>query len=75
MKLNRLGRAGMEVSELSMGTLTLGKHQANVSVERSVEIFMKAIERGINLFDTASTYGTEEHIREGVKAAGNRVVS
>ena len=74
MKRNLLGQTGIEVSELSMGTLTLGKNQANLSPEGSVEIFMKAIERGINLFDTASTYGTEKHIREGIKAARDQVV-
>ncbi|MFB3884490.1 MAG: aldo/keto reductase [Thermodesulfobacteriota bacterium] len=74
MKQNRLGRTGIEVSELSFGTLTFSKHHANVTIEAGARTVKKGLELGINLFDTASSYGTQDHLREGLKGAGDKVV-
>ncbi len=42
MKKNALGRTGLEVTELSLGTLILGKIQANLSVEEGAKAVAKA---------------------------------
>lgn len=48
-----LGKTGIEVSELCMGTMTFGKE---ADKETSKEIFKRARDAGINFFDTANIY-------------------
>lgn len=61
MKYKFLGKTGIQVSALCMGTMTFGK-EANV--EASEKIYRKCRENGINFFDTADMYsdGTSETI-------------
>jgi len=74
MKQNRLGRTGIQVSELSFGTLTFSKHHADIGVETGAYAVKRGVDLGINLFDTASSYGTQNHLREGLKGLRNKVV-
>lgn len=74
MKKNVLGNTGIEVSELSFGTLILGKNQANLTIEEGGQTVKEAFELGINFFDTAQTYGTEGHLREGLSGVGDRAI-
>jgi len=54
MKYRRLGRTGMKVSEISLGSwLTLG---GTVEADASRAVIRKAFDLGINLFDTADVY-------------------
>lgn len=54
MKYNRLGKAGVKVSELSYGSwLTFGQ---NLDESGSLAIMRRAFEHGINFFDTAEVY-------------------
>ncbi len=62
------------MSELSFGTLTLGKNQADLTVEESSQTVKRAFELGINFFDTAQTYGTEGHLREGLRGVTDRAL-
>ena len=62
MKYRRLGRSGVKVSEISLGSwLTYG---GSVAEERARACIHKAYELGINFFDTANVYmrGTAEEI-------------
>lgn len=52
MRYRTLGRTGLQVSEISMGGLFLG----NESHESGVAVVTRALELGINLFDTAPSY-------------------
>src|ERR1700758_550454 len=53
MKIRRMGRTGLKVSEICLGTMTFG-HQAD---ERTAFAIMdKAAERGCFFFDTADAY-------------------
>lgn len=70
----RLGRSGLEVSELSFGTLILGRLQAGLTPEQAAPAIQKAVELGINFFDTAQSYGTHEHLRVGLGRASDRVI-
>jgi aryl-alcohol dehydrogenase-like predicted oxidoreductase/ferredoxin len=74
MKKNALGNTGIEVSELSLGTLTFGKSQGNLTVEDGGLVVKKALDLGINFFDSGRSYGTEGHLREGLRGAGDKAV-
>ena len=72
MKYTRLGSTGTVVSRICLGCMSFGDDAAGVTTgrgwaigeERSREIIRKALELGINFFDTADTYsgGTSEII-------------
>lgn len=54
-----LGKHGVQVSNFCLGTMNFGWH---TSEEDSFKIMDRALELGINFFDTADVYGwTEEH--------------
>ena len=58
MKYRPLGRSGVRVSEIALGSwLTLG---SSVDGESTREIAHRAFDLGINLFDTADVYATGE---------------
>ncbi len=75
MKQKRLGHTGIRVSELSMGTLIFSKNQAALSPEEGARVVRKAFDSGINFFDTAAVYGTQSHVREGLKGIDKVVIS
>ena len=53
MKFNYIGKTGLRVSEICMGTMTFG---TTTSKQEAFKIMDKAYERGINFFDTAELY-------------------
>ena len=53
MEMRRLGRNGLEVPALCLGTMTFG---FQVDEPRSVEILDAAFERGLTFLDTADAY-------------------
>ncbi len=58
MKYRNLGKSGLKVSEISLGSwLTYGN---SVEKERAVNTIEKAYDLGINSFDTANAYATGE---------------
>lgn len=61
MEYTQLGRTGLKVSRLCLGTMNFGP---KTSEEDSFAIMDKAHELGINFFDTANTYGGK--LGEGV---------
>lgn len=56
MKYVHLGRSGLKVSRLCLGTMNFGPL---ASETESVAIMHRALELGINFFDTADVYGRE----------------
>src|SRR5262250_1221459 len=65
MEYAHLGRAGLQVSRLCLGTMNFGP----LTTERdSFEIMDSALEHGINFFDTANVYGwrTGEGVTEQI---------
>lgn len=59
VKHKRLGKHGVLVSNICLGTMNFGWH---TSEEDSFRIMDRALELGINFFDTADVYGwSEEH--------------
>ena len=54
MDYTQLGRTGLKVSRLCLGTMNFGPHTTEAD---SFAIMDKALELGINFFDTANVYG------------------
>lgn len=61
MQYTQLGRAGLKVSRLCLGTMNFGPYSTEAE---SFEIMDKALDLGINFFDTANVYGWK--LGEGV---------
>lgn len=74
MEKRILGRTGIEVTELCLGTLPYGPLQKNLLIEEVVKIVSMGLRAGINFVDTAQTYGTYESIRLAIKETGIRPV-
>jgi aryl-alcohol dehydrogenase-like predicted oxidoreductase len=57
MEYTYLGRTGLKVSKICLGTMNFGPY---TSEEDSFKIMDKALELGINFFDTANVYGWDK---------------
>ncbi len=70
MEYRQLGKTGLKVSSLSLGTVELGleygiKKAGQLNQpgrENAMRIIHRAVDLGINLFDTAPNYGTSEKL-------------
>ncbi len=76
MKYTHLGRTGLEVSRLCLGTMNFGPHTTEAD---SFALMDRALEHGINFFDTANVYGwkkgegiTEQIIGRWLAQGGGR---
>ena len=76
MDYRQLGRTGLRVSPLCLGTMNFGPHTSEAD---SFAIMDQALEHGINFFDTANVYGrvirrglTEEIIGKWLALGGGR---
>jgi len=80
MEFVRLGNTGMEVSRLCLGCMSFGvpergNHQWVLDEERSRPLIKKALDYGINFFDTANVYSdgtSEEIVGRALKDYANR---
>jgi len=61
LEYRRLGRSGLKVSRLCLGTLNLG---GSTSMDDSLRLIHSALDAGINFIDTADYYnnGASEEI-------------
>jgi len=59
MEYAYLGRTGLKVSKLCLGTMNFGPY---TSEEDSFKIMNRSLELGINFFDTANVYGWEKGV-------------
>ena len=79
MKMNPLGRTGLMVSRVCLGTMTFGEQNTEAEAHAQLDY---AVERGINFIDTAEMYpvmgraetqgATERHIGSWLKKTGKR---
>lgn len=76
MKYTKLGNTGMDVSRICLGCMgfgdaTRGTHRWILDEESSRTIIKKALEMGVNFFDTANVYAigtSEEFLGRALKA-------
>jgi voltage-dependent potassium channel beta subunit len=69
MQYRRLGRSGLQVSELSLGSWVTYANQVNVKAAK--EMLALAMDRGVNFFDNAEVYASgksEEVMGDAIKA-------
>jgi 1-deoxyxylulose-5-phosphate synthase len=74
-----LGRTGVKLSRLAIGTGTNGTNKTSVQARLGkgglADLLAHGFSAGITFWDTADQYGTHEHIGEGLKRVGkNKVV-
>jgi len=66
-----LGKTGIQVSLIGMGTGTVGSGQASNQTRLGVKEFTRvvrhALDRGVCLFDVADQYGSHTYLREALK--------
>ena len=83
MQKRVLGRTGIEVSEISFGTVSLGLpygigiygKEDMISEKDAVKLLLLALDKGINFFDTARAYGcSEERLGKAFKDRREDVV-
>src|SRR2546423_611079 len=79
MRYRKLGRSGIEVSEIGVGAWAIGGAMwGGARDEDSQAALERAIERGVNLIDTALVYGnghSEKIVGEVLKAHPNVLVA
>ena len=77
MRMRFLGKSGLKVSELCLGTMTFGVHSRNKQIgeldqKEADRIVEMALDGGINLFDTADVYSDGQSEEILGKALGKR---
>ena len=76
MNYRIFGKTNWKVSEIGLGTWALGADWGQVSESDAIEVLEKAIENGVNFFDTADVYGdgrSEQLIGKVLKARSQKV--
>jgi aryl-alcohol dehydrogenase-like predicted oxidoreductase len=81
MEYRLLGRSGLKVSVVSMGTMTLGSNKegpvGSVGLKEGRRLIDQCLDAGVNLIDTANVYtrgSSEEIIGEALKGKRDKVV-
>jgi len=74
MEYRRLGKSGLEVSVIGLGTNNFG---GRLDYDATDKVIKEAIEQGINMIDTSNSYGrtlSEEFIGKSVKGVRDQVL-
>ncbi|MDT9025755.1 aldo/keto reductase [Rossellomorea yichunensis] len=70
MKYNQLGNTDLNISELSFGTWAIGGAWGKLDDQEALKALDKAMDAGVNFFDTADVYGdghSEELLAKSTK--------
>lgn len=76
MKYRPLGNTGLKVSEISFGTWAIGGSWGNVNDKDSLDALHRAMDEGVNFFDTADVYGdghSEELLAKATKGREHEI--
>lgn len=64
MKMRKLGRSGLEVSAVGLGTMSMtSAYGAAMEKGAAISLIRAAVDRGVTFFDTAEAYGPFENER------------
>src|SRR5271169_2343610 len=77
MEKRKLGAQGLEVSELGLGCMGMSQFYGPRDDKESVATLVRAVELGINFFDTADVYGVghnEELVGKALKKHRDQVI-
>jgi len=74
-----LGKTGIQVSRLAMGTGTSGVNRRSNQTERLgvrglADLLHAAYDQGVKFWDSADQYGTHPHLKEGLKTISREKV-
>ena len=73
----QLGRSGLSVSAIGLGCMGMSDFYGAADETRSIETMHRAIDLGVNFFDTADIYGpftNEELVGRAIRDRRDRVV-
>lgn len=76
-RTRRLGRSGLEVSELGLGCMGMSDFYGDQDEEEAIATIHRAIDLGITFLDTADMYGVgrnEELVGKAIRGVRDRVV-
>ena len=76
MKYRKFSDLGWNVSEIGLGCWQIGGSWGNVSEHDVREILKKALDKGVNFFDTADVYGdgrSEKFLGEFIKSTSEKI--
>lgn len=76
MRYRQLGNTDMKISELSFGTWAIGGSWGNTNDEESLKGLQRAMDAGVNFFDTADVYGdghSEELLAKATKGKESEI--
>ena len=76
MKYRKFSDLGWNVSEIGLGCWEIGGSWGDVSEHDAREILKKALEKGVNFFDTADVYGdgrSEKFLGELIKSTSEKI--
>ena len=77
MRYRKLGRTGIEVSEIGYGGWGIGRGWGTRDDDEAIKALNRALELGVNFFDTALGYGrghSEKLIGQAVSQSRDQVI-
>ncbi len=67
LKQNMLGDSGLKVTDFCLGLLPMGPMQSNIPESECLDIIKKAMDLGVNFFDTAEGYRSQPYLGKALQ--------